>query len=135
MEDRQCDQERLPYGVLLEPARGARFAMRASGRKMVYPADAPRRSVEPTRAGVRSSVSAAEPKNSANLAPGRLWRGGKPCACSRILDVSESGPIPYPLYELLTANGITEIIEHRRMEPVFYITDNPEVSRKLGVPD
>jgi hypothetical protein len=47
----------------------------------------------------------------------------------------ESGPIPYPPYELLTANGVTEIIEHRRMEPVFYITDNPEVRRKLGVPD
>ena len=33
------------------------------------------------------------------------------------------------------ANGTTEIIEHRRMEPVFYITDDPEVRRKLGVPD
>jgi len=48
---------------------------------------------------------------------------------------SKTGPIPYPIYEILTANGVTEIIEHRRMEPVFYITDDPEVRRKLGVPD
>jgi hypothetical protein len=47
---------------------------------------------------------------------------------------SETGPIPYPSYELLTANGVTEVIEHRRMEPVFFITDDPEVRRKLGVP-
>jgi hypothetical protein len=47
----------------------------------------------------------------------------------------ETGPIPYPSYELLTANGITEVIEHRRMEPIFYITDDPAVKRKLGVPE
>ncbi len=46
---------------------------------------------------------------------------------------SDTGPIPYPGYEVLTANGITEIIEHRRMEPIVYITDDPEVRRKLGV--
>jgi hypothetical protein len=38
----------------------------------------------------------------------------------------------YPLYELVTANGITEIIEHRRMEPKFYITDDPAVLAELG---
>jgi hypothetical protein len=32
-------------------------------------------------------------------------------------------------------NGITEVIEHRRMEPVFYISDDLEVRRKLGVID
>ncbi|PYR13451.1 MAG: hypothetical protein DMF99_01305 [Acidobacteria bacterium] len=46
---------------------------------------------------------------------------------------SDTGPIPYPSYEVLTANGITEVIEHRRMEPVFYISDDPEVRRKLRV--
>lgn len=46
---------------------------------------------------------------------------------------SGTGRIPYPMYEVLTANGITEVIEHRRMEPVFYVTDDPEVRRKLGV--
>jgi len=48
---------------------------------------------------------------------------------------SGSGRIPYPMYEILTANGITEIIEHRRMEPIFYISDDPEVRRKLGIPE
>jgi hypothetical protein len=46
---------------------------------------------------------------------------------------SGSGPIPYPMYEVLTAQGTTEVFEHRRMEPIFYITDDPEVRRKLGV--
>lgn len=39
----------------------------------------------------------------------------------------------YPLYEAVTANGITEIIEHRKMEPIFYITDDPAVLTELGV--
>ncbi len=42
-------------------------------------------------------------------------------------------PIPYPSYEIITVNGITEIIEHRRMEPIFYITDDPAVLSELGV--
>jgi hypothetical protein len=28
----------------------------------------------------------------------------------------------YPMYEVLTANSIEEVIEHRRMESIFYIT-------------
>ena len=39
----------------------------------------------------------------------------------------------YPLYEIETANGITEVIEFRRMEPVFYVNDNQEVRTKLGL--
>ena len=31
----------------------------------------------------------------------------------------------YPAYEPITVNGMTEIIEHRGTEPVFYITDDP----------
>jgi len=46
---------------------------------------------------------------------------------------SDTGPIPYPSYEVLTVAGINEVIEHRRMEPIFYITDDPNVRRKLGV--
>jgi hypothetical protein len=45
------------------------------------------------------------------------------------------GPTPgYPSYEIVTANGITEIIEHRRPEPIFYITDDPAVRAELGLP-
>ena len=34
---------------------------------------------------------------------------------------------PYPMYEVVSAEGITEIVEHRRAEPVFYISDDPRV--------
>lgn len=33
----------------------------------------------------------------------------------------------YPSYEAITVNGITEIIEHRKMEPIFYVTDDTAV--------
>jgi hypothetical protein len=39
----------------------------------------------------------------------------------------------YPAYEVETANGITEVTEFKRMEPVFYVTDDPEVKAKLGL--
>jgi hypothetical protein len=42
-------------------------------------------------------------------------------------------PPGYPSYEVITLNGITEIIEHRTMEPIFYITDDPAVWKELGV--
>ena len=44
-----------------------------------------------------------------------------------------TGPLLYPIYEIVTVNGIVEVIEHRRTEPTFYITDDPEIRRKLGV--
>ena len=36
-------------------------------------------------------------------------------------------PPGYPAYEAITVNGITEIIEHRRAEPIFYVTDDTAV--------
>jgi hypothetical protein len=42
-------------------------------------------------------------------------------------------PAGYPSYEIITVNGITEIIEHRKMEPIFYITDDAAVWKELGV--
>lgn len=39
----------------------------------------------------------------------------------------------YPAYEVETANGITEVTEFKRMEPVFYVTDDPSVRAKLGL--
>ena len=42
-------------------------------------------------------------------------------------------PPGYPSYEVITVNGITEIIEHREPEPIFYITDDPAVWKELGV--
>jgi hypothetical protein len=42
-------------------------------------------------------------------------------------------PPGYPAYEIITVSGITEIIEHRKLEPIFYITDDPAVWKELGV--
>jgi hypothetical protein len=33
----------------------------------------------------------------------------------------------YPTYEFITVDGVSEMIEHRKMEPVFYISDDPAV--------
>jgi len=33
----------------------------------------------------------------------------------------------YPMYEVALVNGVPDIIEHRAMEPVFYMTDQPAV--------
>ena len=39
----------------------------------------------------------------------------------------------YPRYSKVTINGITELIEHRRMEPIFYVSDDAELRRRFGV--
>jgi hypothetical protein len=45
-----------------------------------------------------------------------------------------SGYLPgYPSYEIITVKGVTEVIEHRRMEPIFYVTDDPAVLAELGI--
>jgi hypothetical protein len=36
-------------------------------------------------------------------------------------------PPGYPAYQEVIVNDTTELIEHRKMEPVFYITDDPTV--------
>jgi hypothetical protein len=43
-------------------------------------------------------------------------------------------PPGYPSYNVITVKDMTEIIEHRKMEPVFYVTDDPVVRKELGVP-
>ena len=42
-------------------------------------------------------------------------------------------PPGYPVYEVITVKGTTDIIEHRKMEPIFYVTDDPAVWKELGV--
>jgi hypothetical protein len=39
----------------------------------------------------------------------------------------------YPSYEVVTVNGVSEAIEHRAMEPVFFISDDPAVLSQLGL--
>ncbi len=40
----------------------------------------------------------------------------------------------YPAYEVITVNGVTDIVEFRHMEPIFYMTDDPRVWKELGIP-
>jgi hypothetical protein len=49
------------------------------------------------------------------------------------LDHAHRPPYQYPLYEIITVGRQTEVIEHRKMEPLFYVTDDPGVLSKLGV--
>ncbi len=41
-------------------------------------------------------------------------------------------PSGYPAYELITVNGATEMIEHRRMEPIFYVSDDTNVRNEYA---
>jgi hypothetical protein len=40
----------------------------------------------------------------------------------------------YPFYEAVTVNRITEVLEFKRMEPIFYVTDDPEIRAAMGLP-
>ena len=49
------------------------------------------------------------------------------------LSNSPSGyPDGYPSYEVIISGGVIDIIEHRKMEPIFYTTDDPLVWKDLG---
>ena len=41
-------------------------------------------------------------------------------------------PEGYPSYEVISVGEQVEIIEHRRMEPIFRVSDDPAVRSKLG---
>jgi hypothetical protein len=45
-------------------------------------------------------------------------------------------PTPYPAYEVITVNGVVDIVEHRQMEPgdpaLFYMTDDPNIWARFG---
>jgi hypothetical protein len=43
----------------------------------------------------------------------------------------EGSPFAYPAYVVITVNGATDIIEHRKMEPIFYVTDDPALWKSL----
>lgn len=42
-------------------------------------------------------------------------------------------PKHYPSYEVITVNGTIDVIEHRKMEPIFYMTDDPAIWKEFGV--
>jgi hypothetical protein len=43
-------------------------------------------------------------------------------------------PPNYPMYEIITINGVSDVVEHRALEPIFYMTDDPKVLEELHVP-
>jgi hypothetical protein len=45
--------------------------------------------------------------------------------------ICHTEPSNYPSYELVAANGTSEVIEHRQAGPVFYFNDDPAVKQKL----
>ena len=49
----------------------------------------------------------------------------------RLKNPPQGFPHGYPSYEVITVNGITDIIEHKKMEPVFYTTDDAAVWKEL----
>ncbi len=53
---------------------------------------------------------------------------------SRQLKTAPAGfPKGYPKYKVVTINNITDVIELRKMEPVFYMTDDPKIWKELGI--
>lgn len=38
-----------------------------------------------------------------------------------------------PLYEIITVDGIMDIIEHRARGPFFHMADNPNIMEELGI--
>jgi hypothetical protein len=42
----------------------------------------------------------------------------------------EGFPSGYPIYQAISVNGITEIIEHKKMEPIFYVPDDPALGKR-----
>lgn len=43
------------------------------------------------------------------------------------------GPMDYPQYFAVTVDGITDIVEHKKMEPIFYMNDDPAIWKELRV--
>jgi|GWRWMinimDraft_3_1066011.scaffolds.fasta_scaffold01497_2 hypothetical protein len=38
-----------------------------------------------------------------------------------------------PIYEVITVDGVADIIEHRIKGPIFYVTDDPDIWKEIGV--
>ena len=44
----------------------------------------------------------------------------------------KGSPIGYPRYKVVTIKGVTDVIEFRKMEPIFYMTDDDAIWKELG---
>ena len=87
-----------------------------------------------TFSGGKYVFKAFDKKNHKTLQKVSLATEKFPAVRTRELDNPPEGfPKSYPAYNVVTVNGVTDIIERRKMEPVFYMTDNPVVWKELGV--
>lgn len=59
------------------------------------------------------------------------WQAEEFRASAKLKNPPKEFPHGYPSYEIITANGMTDIIEHMVMEPVFYVTDDDNVWKEL----
>jgi hypothetical protein len=59
-----------------------------------------------------------------------VLKGDKPLKLKNTLPGFDPG---YPSYEIITVNNVVDVVEHRRMEPLFYVTDDPAIRAELGV--
>lgn len=42
----------------------------------------------------------------------------------------ESGTNHYPSFHIASVDGVIELIEHKIMEPIFYISDDPKLMKR-----
>jgi hypothetical protein len=42
----------------------------------------------------------------------------------------ESGTNHYPSFHIASVDGVIELIEHKKMEPIFYISDDPKLMKR-----
>lgn len=59
-----------------------------------------------------------------------VTRGREPL---KLKNPPDGFPKHYPLYEVILIEGQADIVEHRKMEPVFYMTDDPAIWNEFGV--
>ncbi len=49
----------------------------------------------------------------------------------KVLPKTSKDRSQYPRYKIININGIEEVIEHRKMEPFYYVSDNPTLKKSL----
>ena len=87
-----------------------------------------------TSTGGKYVFKVFDKKNHRTLQKVSLATEDYPSVRTRELDNPPAGyPKSYPAYNVVTINGVTDITERRKMEPVFYMTDDPVVWKELGV--
>jgi len=57
----------------------------------------------------------------------KVWGVVKCKESFQLKSLQQGYPPGYPSFEAISVNNVTEIIEHKKMEPLFSITDNPAV--------